>query len=165
MDGRTLDYGTDYLSINNANLNGGKTSIKIDQSISYQVKKEDDKILATVNIIRAYPQIDTGVNRNYTRVIAPLGSKPISALQDNEKIELDVLDEYGKTTFGFWSTVGSGENKSSSLTYELPFTNIDSYSLIYQKQLGTMPDQLEIELFGRKIFDSKIDQVSKKFRI
>lgn len=163
MDGRSLEYATDYLSINNANLNGGKTSLKIDQSISYQVKKEDGKILATLKITRDYPPGDTGVNQNYTRIIVPLGSKLIYSEQEKEKLEVDVLDEFGKTTFGFWNTVGSGEGKSSTLTYELPFTNIDSYSLIYQKQLGTMPDQLEIELFGRKIFDSKIDQVSKKF--
>lgn len=51
----------------------------------------------------------------------------------------DVFEETGKTVFGNWLHLGSGERKLIKLTYKLPFTaskDLSGYSLTVQKQSG-----------------------------
>jgi len=157
ISGKLSPYKVDYLSINNANLNGGKSSLNIIQSINYHVFVQDEKAVAQVQITRfqkpLWPNI---VNRNYTRVVVPLGSRLISAVQDNSNIlpQVETNDEFGKTSFGFWFSVGPNESKTTILTYELPFDQklLKNYNLVLQKQPGTNPDHLEITVNQDTIF-------------
>lgn len=158
IDGKSKSYEVDYLSINNTNLNGGKTSLNINQSVAYKLDRTEDKILATLEIKRIYqdnlwPKI---LNRNYTRVIVPLGSKLILAKSDGEDIEktVDKTEEVGKTVFGFWLSVAPGETKTAEISYFLPakFDKAEDYRLILQKQPGTLPEELDITLFDKKIY-------------
>ncbi len=59
-------------------------------------------------------------------------------------------EEAGKTFFGNWLKLDGGESKTTRLEYELPFklANTDRYSLLWQKQAGSMP----------QIFSWKLDR-------
>ena len=157
----------DYLLINNANLNGGKTSLNVDQMISYEVKEAEGN-LAHLEITRTHreewPEI---LNRNYTRVAAPLGTKLVSATLAGEDITQGVQtsDESGKTTFGFWFSVSPGEAKTATLEYELPFQlqSKRAYKLTVQKQPGTNPDELKITVFGKTLFQGANKQSTLEF--
>ncbi len=63
--------------------------------------------------------------------------------------------ESGKTYFGNWIKLKGGEDKTVRLTYKLPFKlkDIDRYSLLIQKQLGSQDDSLnwEMNFSGRKL--------------
>ena len=169
FSGRLLPYNKDYLSINNANLNGGKSSLNINQTIKYSISKDNDKPIAHVEVTRTYPDHSWPdiLNRNYTRVVAPLGSKFISAKLDgiDASSEVETLDESGRTTFGFWFSVGPTESKTVILEYELPFSLNSSrnYGLVLQKQPGTLADQIDISAFGKNLFSGLFDQNFAKF--
>lgn len=49
--------------------------------------------------------------------------------------------ENGKSTFGNWLITKGGETKQVTLKYRLPFTlnNVDRYSIMFQRQSGTIP--------------------------
>jgi len=154
--GQLAPTKVDFLMLNNANLNGGKTSLNVDQKINYEVKETEGSI-AHLEITRTHRNLWPGIlNRNYTRVAVPLGSKLVSATLDGEDIAQSVQtsDESGKTTFGFWFSVSPGEEKTAILEYELPFQlqNQHTYDLIVQKQPGTNPDELKVTVFGKTLF-------------
>lgn len=58
---------------------------------------------------------------------------------------VEIYTELGKTVFAHWLTVAPGEQQSATLTYQLPFTLSEahgSYTLLAQKQAGTIGDEL-----------------------
>ncbi|MCL5666682.1 MAG: DUF4012 domain-containing protein [Patescibacteria group bacterium] len=63
--------------------------------------------------------------------------------------------EAGKTFFGNWVALQGGETKTIKLAYTLPFrlNSIDRYSLLVQKQMGTLgqPFSFSLEFPGRKM--------------
>jgi len=63
--------------------------------------------------------------------------------------------ESEKTYFGNWLKLKGGEKKTVKITYELPFelTNIDRYSVLFQKQLGSGNTDIdwEITFSGRRL--------------
>ena len=167
LSGEMLPCNSDCLSIVNANLNGGKTSLNVEQAVSYDVKKENDGLTANLEISRLHktdrwPQI---LNRNWTRVVVPLGSQLTDIYMDGQSIknDVEVKDEQGRTTFGFWFSTDPGQEKVVTLSYRLPSKSYKNYSLIYQKQPGTITEQLSISRFGRSVFDEPFDQLSRKF--
>jgi hypothetical protein len=117
------------------------------------------------------PKLAAAENVSYLRIFAPLGSKLTSNLGFDiktidfptnlkYKIDDDVLaweknsvtenltqtrigQEAGKTFFANWVELAPGETKTVVLTYELPFKlqNVDRYSLLLQKQIGSLPGQ------------------------
>ena len=52
---------------------------------------------------------------------------------------MTIGEESGKTFFGNWLNLDGGETKTVKITYQLPFkvSDIDRYSLMVQKQLGS----------------------------
>ncbi|MCX6809369.1 MAG: DUF4012 domain-containing protein [Candidatus Berkelbacteria bacterium] len=162
ISGSVKPYGVDYLSINNANLSGGKSSLMVDQSISYNVNSTEEKTVATVEATRSLKQGWPDVpNINYTRIIAPIGSKIISAFQDSEDIldKVDIKDDNGRSTFGFWNSTDVSQTRATQIKYELPFQNISNgYNLILQKQPGTKNDFIKITINGKVLFDKNLEQ-------
>lgn len=165
FSGETLHSSKDYLQINNANLNGGKSSLNVKQSIHYIVKAGETNPIATIQINREmnndWPNI---LNRNYTRIITPLGSKLISASIDSDDIAQNIMiaQENSHTSFGFWFSTSPGTSKTLTISYQLPFDNdmLNNYELIYQKQAGTLSEKLTVNLLGGEIFSSEINQNS-----
>ena len=163
IDGSSASYSVDYLSVNNANLAGGKSSLNVTQSFDYSVDNVNGSNQANLQITRAVnDQWPVGVNRNYTRVIAPLGATLTSVKLVGQDITalVDTVEELGKTTFGFWFTVGSNETKTAQLIYELPFglKKSSDYNLVLQKQPGTLPDRLKIQFSGKILYEGTSDQ-------
>jgi len=161
LNGKPVPYDKDYLSVNSANLNGGKTSLNVSQSIDYSVGSIERNNLADLKITRyhntnPWPAI---LNRNYTRVIAPLGSQLVSAkLGDADITQLiEKIDEQGRTTFGFWFSTSPGETKTAEIQYLLPFDfkNLKDYNLIFQKQPGTIAENLKVTISDKILFEGE----------
>lgn len=114
-------------------------------------------------------------NNSFVRVYVPAGSRLINAIgfeppagavlerpdavlqndADLERIEgehvrdeqtgIDIYQAHGKTVFAQWLTVKPGEQKSATLTYQLPFRLPEAqhtYTLLVQKQPGSLGDEL-----------------------
>lgn len=166
--GEIKKTSSDYLQINNANINGGKSSLNINQAVDYQINLKSEKPKSSLKIRRTlnndWPNI---LNRNYTRVMVPLGSSLTSAKIDNQDItsDIDITSENGYSLFGFWFSVGPGETKTAELTYILPFEKFSAkrYNLTYQKQPGTAPDGLSININAVEYYRDVFDKISKIF--
>jgi hypothetical protein len=144
FSGKILDADFDYLNINNSNLGGTKTDLEISQSVNFAGRiLSDGSVIDTVNVTRTNQGKDQ--NRDYMRVLAPLGSTFISATgfddydyhassADNFSVDPDlsawdagqtksnvlVHTEAGKTEFSGWVNTAPDQNKTISLTYILP---------------------------------------------
>lgn len=157
LSGEMLPYKVDYLQINNANLGGNKTSLNVFQNISYKVSQSDDSYIGTLEITRDnLPNLlPNHLNRNYTRVFVPLGSKIISAESNGGSImsELDQTEEYGRSVFGFWFKTSPSEKRTVKIIYKLPFelNEKSDYHLLIQKQSGTNFDTISLDLPSKKI--------------
>lgn len=172
FDSRENNINTvnDYLGINEANIGINKVNNfikrKIDQSMSIS---NDGEVLGEVKI--TYKNLSTpkdwlgGDYKNYLRVILPLDSQ-ISSININGKeqvltsaitdfliyeakgftasegLEVETVEQEGKTIFGFLVIVKRGELKTITVRYTIPqkisvektsFT----YDLLYFKQPGT----------------------------
>lgn len=167
VSGETKGYNSDYLSVINANLNGGKTSLSVQQSVIYSVDLVNGQVQGELEVSRSHldghwPDI---LNRNWTRVVTPLGSELISADLDGNDIteDVEVKDEEGRTTFGFWLSTEPGETKTARIIYKLPISSLENYSLIYQKQAGTITEQLSISKLGEKVFAGEFNENYRKF--
>ncbi len=140
--GEVLPTVGDYLMVIDANMGSLKTDRVVDKNIDYKIKKQDDKLLASLTLNYQHQQAErdyrTSRLRTYTRVYVPLGSQLIEADRS-----VDVTEENGKTVFGFLFDIYPAENKSATLQYSLPsglvstFDNHGAYDLLVQKQAGT----------------------------
>lgn len=85
------------------------------------------------------------------------------SLSHNEDWDIDIFEESGKLVIGGWVITRPGENNQIMLEYELPFefNSYDIYSLILQKQAGTIgvKYQYSFELESKK----KIDWIKSSF--
>lgn len=63
-----------------------------------------------------------------------------SDLKYDQSHKIFIGEESGKSFFGNWVEVAGGEKKTVTITYQLPFKlhNLDTYSLIWQKQSGML---------------------------
>lgn len=161
FDGRIRETPYDYLSIYNTNLSGTKTDLKIEQGVQFKSKLlSDNSIVNSLTISRK--NTAESLNRDFIRILVPLGSKLISATgftQENfepSKIKDLVKDpdlntweqslvkqgdiwvgtEAGKTEFAGWITTLPGKNNHVTVVYTLP--EIEMYGLLLQKQPGSI---------------------------
>ncbi|MCW1888149.1 MAG: DUF4012 domain-containing protein [Candidatus Moranbacteria bacterium] len=82
----------------------------------------------------------------------------VEAIEKTEQIDEEsgtrVSEESGKTVFGNWVYVSPGEKVTVEYVYELPFRvtpgrgeiGASSYSMLYQKQAGTIGTKIESEI-------------------
>ncbi len=143
------------------------TTIKPDGAII------NDLSITRTNLL---PPLAKTNNDSFLRIYVPKGSKLISNtgfdfkdLSYPERLDYKINDdlytwevnsvqdvvtgttigqEAGKTFFGNWLNVKGGETRTVKLSYELPFkvSNIDRYSLLAQKQIGSLPPTLNWHL-------------------
>ena len=167
IDGKLYSYDSDYLSINNANISGDKTSLNVTQHINYEVQTKNAETLSALTITRSHKDLwPHKSNTNYTRIFTPLGSSLVKAQLGDTDITQSVLvqQESGRTVFGFWFNTDSGQQKSALIQYILPakIANQD-YLLTYQKQNGTMADWLNITVSDKILFAGKFDKIKRVF--
>lgn len=139
--GRLIDYGGDYLHINDANLGGRKSNLYVTQEVLQEIDiKKDGTVEKTLTITYKNPEKHDGwlnsVLPNWVRVYVPKGSELISF--DGVEESDDPYEEHGKTVFaGFFQLRPQGVSKVT-IRYKLPFKiDSDQYNLYLQKQAGT----------------------------
>lgn len=151
----------DFLMVINNNFGGGKSSLKVDEQIEQEINiSQNGTITKTLNITREHTSdyffnyYDPwekkdkwliGINYNYIKVYVPKGSKLIKA--EGFKDKIDIYNETDKTVYGSDFTISPKEKRTVKLMYELPFKiekeNIQPYSLIMQKQPGSLGSKIK----------------------
>lgn len=159
----TTEGNEPYLLINNANLHGGKGSLGVRQTVRYDLDWDElgqpvvDLTITRVNEGRTDGWV-VGENRNFTRVLVPLGSQLVGATLANRPIEdLRVELEADKTSFGFWFTTPLHQARVARLRYRMPRSS-QPWPLIYQHQSGSPPDQVEIYNRGQPLYVGTVDR-------
>lgn len=150
--------GSDSLMIVDANLAGFKTEPFITKNISYSVDSDNGKLVSTLTLnyrhrgTYASPLVNN--YRTYTRIYVPKGAKLISG-------PVEVGEELGRTVFSALQLVPISEERTLTIKYELPpHITQPAYSLLVQKQLGTLPAGLQVNFnFGnlKKQFNETFD--------
>lgn len=164
ISGEILPYEIDYLYVNSTNLAGEKTSLNVTQKTKYSVKNENNAYIGKLKITRSHtPNIwPTHPNKNYTRVFIPLGSKIVKAQLGEKDIlsQINQSEEYGRSVLGFWFSTDPGQTMIAEFVYELPFTleSQHDYKITIQKQPGTLPEDIEINLPNKKIVQQQFDE-------
>jgi len=139
--GQVKATASDFLSINNANIGGGKSSANVSEQVAVVQKPLNGTIETTLKITRTHhgngiwPDND---NSNYMRVVVPQGSTLVRYSGAFEWKQTE--DKYGKTVFGGWFTTPVASKRYAEITYDLP-TSISSnnYSLFLERQPGAEP--------------------------
>lgn len=149
---------SDSLMVVDANLAGFKTEPFITKTISYTVDSENGKLVSTLTLnykhrgTYASPLVNN--YRTYTRIYVPKGAKLISG-------PVEAGEELNRTVFGVLQLVPISEERTLTIKYELPQRiALPAYSLLVQKQLGTLPAGLQVNFnFGnlKKQFNETFD--------
>lgn len=168
----------DFLFVVDANMASKKTDQVIQRSINYSVRPQDGKLIATATITYTHtgiPPKETNTitrYRTYTRVYVPAGSTLVSTEgtqrtdYSDRPGEVETLQEYGKTSFGYFTTVEPKSSKTVKLTYQLSDNILQhalatqKYDLVVQKQPGTAAHGLDVDLsWGPRISSSNYEDL------
>lgn len=147
------DWG-DYLMVVDANMAALKTDAVMKRQVDYQLREENNQLLATVTINYSHQgAIDWKTSRyqSFTRVYVPAGS---TLLHTQGFADGSVMsgDELGRTYFGGYVIVPARQTAQIVLEYKLPqrlLSNMEqyhNYALLVQKQPGTGKVGLSIDL-------------------
>ena len=165
------DVNDDLLLVVDANMAALKTDPVMERSIKYSIVPDGQ---GGFNATTAITYKNTGTftklttrYRTYTRVYAPLGSTFISSsgTLENDKLHnpslkeytVDVVDDLELTSFGAFTSIEPGDEKTMSFTYKLPANVAEAisgnvYQLKIAKQLGAADHTLTLDLnFGKKV--------------
>ncbi|MBU0707438.1 DUF4012 domain-containing protein [Patescibacteria group bacterium] len=157
----------DYLFVVDANMASLKTDPLVKRTIDYSVNESDGELVAELNI--KYDHTGGGFDwkstryRTYTRVYIPKGSELLdhSGVMENDKLfgggsaDPIVYEEDGKTVIGGFISIEPQNTGVLHYRYKLPdnLINNKQYNLTVQKQAGTDPHTLNINLdFDDEIF-------------
>ncbi|MFA6587712.1 MAG: DUF4012 domain-containing protein [Patescibacteria group bacterium] len=158
--GSIKDPVGDNLMVVDANIASLKTDPAVKRTITYELKRQDDQLIA--NLTLKYENIGqltwkTTRYRTYTRVYVPLGSKLISTegemYECNSKKagQVDKFEELNHTGIGIFTCVEIGATKELKLKYQLSpkiYAQLEQgeYNLLIQKQPGTLASNLNINI-------------------
>jgi len=155
---------SDYLYINYANLGANKSSLKVKENIALEnvnlANKNVDKLTIT-RTNQSENEWPYGNNKNYVRIAVPKGAQLLSIYEDGRDIigDANTTEEGNKTVFGFWLETKAQTSKVWEITYELPSKFVGSkYSLYWQKQPGTLGDDLQVIANGKLIYKNWVDE-------
>ncbi|MFH1366774.1 MAG: DUF4012 domain-containing protein [Patescibacteria group bacterium] len=161
--------GDSFLLVD-TNLASLKSDPGVKRTINYNLKQEDNKIIAQLQVIYRNEGAFTWKTTrygSYFRLYVPEGSRLIDIVGTNE--EKESVNELGKTYFGSFMTVEPGETVKILFIYELPETikellSDKNYNLLVQKQAGAANYDLNLNFeFNRKIKEfSPIDKGKKE---
>ncbi|MEK7211026.1 MAG: DUF4012 domain-containing protein [Patescibacteria group bacterium] len=171
--GKVKETASDYLMTVDANLNALKSDPEVARGVYYRITRDSERYLAAAALSYKHSgkrDWKTGRYRSYTRLFAPLGSKLISVTQDGGKDErtkdAEVGEDLGKTYFGIFLTVEIGGAREVTFRYELPERikyqiEQNLYSLLVEKQPGTIANRLTLELdFGKRIREARPEKIT-----
>jgi hypothetical protein len=146
--GVSIDWGSDYLMMVDANLGSLKTDYYMKREISYDIDLTSAKPVVTLHILykNTAQQADwrTSDYHTYLRVYVPKGS---NLIEKKMASNLGNGTEFGKTYFGFVVHCTMANQTDVMLKYELPESfNKSDYRLLIQKQSGIGDVPVKIHL-------------------
>ncbi|MBU1289864.1 DUF4012 domain-containing protein [Patescibacteria group bacterium] len=133
-------HSGDYLMIVEANLGARKSNAFVTREVEYLVDFSKDAPMANLKIkfthIGGEKDWFNHDYQVYLRIYAPYKSWLLAAYGTEDETEF--LDEFGKTVFGNWIIIPSGETKTVEFSYLLPSRLKDEtdYQILVQKQSG-----------------------------
>ena len=165
--GRVKESEGDFILWADANLASLKTDHALERTLSYHITpQEDGSLLAKVEMEYVHNgKFDwrTSRYRTFTSIFVPLGSKFVESSGSMKQDRSDdpgivvIGEEMDKQWFGTFIAIEPGETKKLSFSYTLPdgIVKDGSYTLIVQKQLGTIAHGLTLSLdFGKNILQA-----------
>jgi hypothetical protein len=149
-----------YLYLVNSNVDGGKSSRKIKERVFYS--QDTKKRQVTLHVEREHTGSGIwpdNVNRNWLRVLVPKGSQLVAlpTILKDEKVNIDISEEAGKTVFGLWINTNPQEIQDLTLVYQPP-SDVSLSVLIVQRQPGANPDELRVVVDGIEKFRGIVEQ-------
>ncbi|TSC91833.1 MAG: Uncharacterized protein CEN91_595 [Candidatus Berkelbacteria bacterium Licking1014_85] len=149
----------DYIYINNTNAASNKSSLSILQTVKLEKTLQTRKNILTVNRKHEGEKFfdSEGKNTNYMRVGLPLGSKIDNLLFNNSAKEYKMTEEEGLTVVGIWFDTKALETDTLEIIYQLP-ENIDAEQIYWQKQPGTISDEIQISIDGSEVYNGQVDR-------
>lgn len=161
--GRLTQTKGDYFMMTNTNVNGGKSSLNISETVSQKIEIDTvGRATKTIDIKRHHNgdgQWPDSTNITYDKILIPKGSVikdyqlvSGSNLYDNKSQVANgpykVTEENGYTVVGFWQNTTPGGYSETKLTYLLPewLDFSSNYQLLMQKQPGTLSAKYQIEI-------------------
>jgi hypothetical protein len=159
--GQIKDASGDYLSINNSNLGGMKSSLNIIQNIKLNVVKTGSSQQNDLTVIRTHTGNGTWPdfnNNNFSRIILPNNINIQSITLDGVNIinKSVIYNEFNKTIISFWFSVDIGKSKTLNIKYNLN-NLLDGYSLYYQSQPGVENNDLNLIVNNFQLFNDSIN--------
>lgn len=167
----------DNLMVVDANIASLKTDSVIKKTISYELNKDNDQLVA--NLTLKYENTGkltwkTTRYRTYTRIYVPLGSKLISSegamVECNSKKtgQVETFTELDHTVFGVFTCTEMGATKELKLKYQLSpriaaQLEQGDYNLLVQKQPGTLATNfnVKVDLGGKPTSSVSLDKSAK----
>ena len=165
-DGGLRDGPGDYLMVVDASVNSTKLNIAIEQSLRLDVTLDElgnARHQVTLGYVNNLPRWQEGrdpelVRRlmlggtygGYVRLLTPPESRLVAATERGRSIGVEeISEEDGKTVFGRFFALPSGQDKALQIEYVSP-TIVDTgpgyweYRLFVQKQPGAAPMPLQV---------------------
>lgn len=151
--------GTDFLAVVNANLGGAKSNLFIDYEME-QVVSAPQAGMIEKQVELTYKNSRPGdncnleagllclnsTNRDWTRIYVPLGSELVEAQGFNE--EALVYEEDGFTVIEGFFILEPNSQAKVRLTYNVPYSDQDTYRLKLWKQGGVNPIPVLMDVTG-----------------
>lgn len=140
----------DYVMVIDANLGSLKSDPAVERSLAYEVvPQQDGAMRAQLSITYTHTKDfdwKTTRYRTYTRVYVPQGATLLFAKGNEEQIS--ITNEHGKTVFGTFISIEPLKSETLTFAYTLPQSvfNQADYSLLIQKQAGTMPHAFSVTI-------------------
>lgn len=163
--GQIKNYDGDFLHINDSNFAGGKSNIYVTQTVTEDINVQKDGVKKKITIEYQNPQAFNtwlnGINRDYVRFYAPLGSKLISSKGSEEPVT--TIDDLGKTVFEAFVQVRPQNTRKLEIEYMIPYNPKGEYDLLIQKQPGAKDFRYIIKINGSQKMDFKLD-TDKEFK-
>ncbi len=155
--GEIKDSSRDFLLIANSNISATKSSLKIKEKINLIVNiLSDGTIVNEVGVSHDGKDLAgllADSDRSFIQALVPQGSELIGMEYDNKDIPKDKIyqfSENSKKSFSYDNfSVLPREKKEIIFRYKLPFKitkDSEFYSLLVQKQAGTLANELSIEI-------------------
>lgn len=139
LAGRIVDYGGDYLHINDTNFAGAKSNLYVQEEVNLKVEPGRDGGTNVLTIKYKNPQRHdgwlNGVYRDWIRVYVPKGSQLVDST--GSEVPVTTSEDLGKTVFEGFFTLRPEGVAQLTFKYKTPVKQNGGYKLMIQKQPGT----------------------------
>lgn len=148
--GEIKNVESDYLMMVDANLGAYKTDYYIKRSFEYKIDLSGEKPRVDLGILyENTAQSKDWMTTDYLTYLRVYVPEEAWFLEDNSGLERVFGKEFGKKYIGVVLKVPVGTQKEVAFSYELPAEMAENYSLLIQKQSGTMNTKGLVKIVGK----------------